>query len=99
VLNPFAEIESLVNRGVESTLSNAVAVFDGGEPFGVVFDRKAVDALDLVEAAGPRASFDLRHAPGLRYDSLLLIDGAVWSVTGGLEPDASGWVTVSLREA
>lgn len=99
MLNPFAEIESLVNRGIESTLSNAVATFGVGLQFGVVFDRQAVDPLDLVEAAGPRAGFDLRHAPGLKHGSVLTIDGVAWTVTGGLEPDASGWVVVSLREA
>lgn len=99
MLNPFAEIEALVNAGIETTLANAVATCNGAPAFGVLFDRIASEPLGLVESAGPRASFDLRHAPGLAYDSLLVIGGKDWRVTGGLEPDASGWVTVSLREA
>lgn len=98
-LAPFARLEQRVNRAVLGRLANAVAVAGGGEPFGVVFDRAPAAFDQLVEAAGPQASFDLAKAPGLAYGSALLIDSVSYTVTGGLEPDSSGWVTVQLRKA
>ncbi|WP_027730880.1 hypothetical protein ABL850_14765 [Variovorax paradoxus] len=97
---PFAALEDRVNAAVEARLSNALASFNGGEAFGVVFDRLPVQLIDgYAESAGPEASFDIARAPGLAHGSVLVIDGVGYSVTGGLEPDRSGWVTVQLRKA
>ena len=97
-LAPFAAVEQMVNAGVLGTLANATATFNGGEPFGVIFDLLPADFDQLAEARGPQAAFDLAKAPGLAYGSTLVIDGATYTVTGGLEPDASGWATVQLRK-
>lgn len=90
---------AMVNQGVASVLADSMAVYQGGEPFAVIFERAAVDPLGLVESAGPTASFHGALAPGLQYDSELTINGTAYRVVGGLEPDASGWLTVSLRLA
>lgn len=96
-LAPFAAVEALINQGIARTLANATATFGAGEPFGVIFDAQPASFDGLVEATGPQAAFDLARAPGLALDSVLTIDGLAYIVTGGLTPDASGWVTVQLR--
>lgn len=97
---PFTALESRINAAVGARLSNALATFNGGEEFGVVFDRVPVQLVDgYAESAGPEASFDIARTPALAYSSVLLIDGVSYVVTGGLEPDQSGWVTVQLRKA
>jgi hypothetical protein len=98
-LNPFANVERLINQGAETLLANAVARLRDGTPFGVIFDRNPADPLGLVESAGLVAGFELRHAPDLRQDDVLEIDGQRYQVVGGLEPDSSGWVEVQLRDA
>lgn len=98
IVAPFAGIERLVNAGAAALLANAVAQVDGGEPFGVVFERTPAVFDAMVESTGPTASFDLAKAPTLAMDSPLVIDGVAWYVAGGLTPDASGWVTVRLSE-
>lgn len=99
-LAPFAAIETRINAAVGARLSNAIATFNGGDEFGVIFDRLPVQTIDgYAESVGPQAAFDIARAPGLVYGSVLVIDGVDYSVTGGLEPDRSGWVTVQLRKA
>lgn len=98
LIAPFAGVERLVNAGAVALLANAVAQVDGGEPFGVVFERAPAVFDAMVESTGPTASFDLAKAPSLAMDSPLVIDGVTWFVAGGLTPDASGWVTVRLSE-
>ena len=88
-----------VNDATERALANTTATFGGGESFPVVFDRALANPLGLVEAASLHAAFHLRHAPGLQQGGVLVIDGTSYSVVGDLEPDASGWVEVRLREA
>lgn len=88
----------MVNTAVEGTLANAVATFDGGEPFGVVFARGVEVSLGLVEGCSVKAGFDLRRAPGLKRDGVLVIDGTPYRAVAGVEPDSSGWVNVQLRE-
>jgi len=87
-----------VNSAVSERLSNAVATFNGGAEFDVVFDRQPAQPLEgFVESAGPEASFEISLTPGLALGDVLVIDGVEYSVAGGLEPDRSGWVTVQLH--
>jgi len=95
-LSPFANLEQRVNSAVESRLANAQAVYQGGEPFAVVFDSGAAemfgndgDTADLPEYA---VSLYLGKTPGLAEGSKLTIDGKAYTVAGGVQPDSSGWV-------
>jgi hypothetical protein len=94
--NPFAALEARVNSAVESHLSNATATYQGGVPFGVVLDQGQTDAFDggssVLDASDVVVSFNLSHAPGLAERSQLTINGAVYTVLGGVQPDSSGWV-------
>lgn len=98
MFTPFASLERRVNSAVARRLANAMATIGAGEPFGVVFERQAVDILGVVGGASPSAGFELLHAPDIAFESAMAIDGKPYVVVGGLEPDASGWVTVQLRE-
>jgi len=96
---PFAALEARVNRTVGARLSNAEAVYQGGEPFGVIFDANAERWEEGVESVGPQAAFLLSQTPGLKQGHTLTIAGTPYLVTRGLQPDSSGWVTLQLRRA
>lgn len=99
-LAPFAALESRVNRAVQSRLANAVAVYQGGEPFGVLFSRAASDPFGgAVDAAGLTVAYCVANTPGIQEGSELLIDGAAHTVTGQVQPDAGGWVVLSVYPA
>lgn len=95
---PFQDLEQRVNRAVSQHLSNAVAVYQGGEPFGVLFDRAGADPMGAGEfdAASHSCSFCIANAPGLCEGAELEIDGIAYRVAGGVQPDAGGWVSVSI---
>lgn len=95
---PFAALESRVNRAVSQRLANAVAVYQGGVPFGVLFDRAGADPMGAGEfdAASHSCSFCIANAPGLCEGAELDIDGVTYRVAGGVQPDAGGWVSVSI---
>lgn len=87
-----------INGAVTRAHANATAVYNGGAPFGVLFDRAPADLLGVATYA-PECAFDIAHTPGLAQGSVLVIDGAAFAVAGNPEPDGSGWVRVQLREA
>lgn len=93
-----ADRERRVNRAVVRHHANALAVFNGGEPFPVVFSSSATVFDGMAETAVPVASFDIANAPGLVMDAQLLIADEPWFVAGGVTPDAAGWVTVRLSK-
>ena len=97
-LAPFAALESRVNRAVQSRLANAVAVYQGGEPFGVLFGRAGADPMGGGEfdAASHTCSFCIANAPGLCEGSELVIDGLAYQVGGSVQPDAGGWVNLAI---
>lgn len=96
-LSPFASLEQRVNSAVMGRLANAQAIYQGGEPFPVVFDTGAAgmygdeqgDVMDLPEYS---VSLYLGKTPGLAEGSKLTIDGKTYTVAGGVQPDSSGWV-------
>lgn len=95
--SPFARIEARINETVSRRLSNAMAVFNGGEPFRLIFDRAAHESLDSIGGYAPSCSLYLASAPGLEQGSVMHIDGVEYLVAGPVEPDSSGWVTLQLR--
>lgn len=97
-LSPFADREARLNRAVEVHLSNASAVYLGGEPFGVTFDRASSEPLGpgAVDAASMSCSFCVVNAPGIAQGAELTIGGVVHVVAGPVQPDAGGWVTLAV---
>ena len=96
-LNPFATLEARVNSAVQRRLANATAVYLGGEPFGVLFDRTASDEFGrAVDVAGLSVGYCVVNTPGVREGSELTIDGVVHKVTGPVQPDAGGWVNLTV---
>lgn len=97
LLAPFAERAARVNAVVQRHLANALATFNGGQPFPVLFDRQGTQPFgEAVDAVSARAGFELRHAPGLVRGSVLVIGGASYRLDSDAEPDATGWVEVSM---
>jgi hypothetical protein len=98
MVTPFAATLAALNEGVEATLANARATWQGGEPFGVMFDSAAADPLGggAVDASACTVAFDIAHAPGLAEGGELAIDGVAYVVSSGVLPDASGWVALSV---
>jgi len=87
-----------INGAVERAHANATAVHNGGTPFGVLFDRSPADPFGngAVDAAACTAAFCLVNAPGLVEGGELVIDGTAYVVASGVQPDAGGWVTLSV---
>lgn len=95
---PFAALESRLNSAVQKHIANATAVYNGGAPFGVLFDRSPADPFGTgaVDSARHDVSFVAANAPGLAEGGTLVIDGAAYIVATSVQPDAGGWVTLSV---
>jgi hypothetical protein len=96
-LAPFAALESRLNSAVVQRLANATAVYKGGAPFGVLFERTPADPFGgAASAAQPACGFMLASAPDLCEGEVLMIDGTPYVVASGVQPDAGGWVNLNL---
>lgn len=90
-------VEQSINAAAIAMLANATAIYQGGTPFGVIFDRAPQESLDLIGGYAPTCGLEVASAPGIEQDSVLHIDGVAYSVAGPVEPDSSGWATLQLR--
>lgn len=97
-LAPFAQVEVLINTGVQSVLANAVATWQGGEPFGVIFACGQHEAFGEVATGAIACSLPLACVPGLARGDELVIDGVPYEVAAPVQPDASGWAALQLRK-
>lgn len=96
----FAALQARLNDAVGRHLSDASAVWQGGEPFDVVFQREGVAALGEVEGYMPTVSFDIANTPGIEQGSELVVNGVAYTVAADVEPDESGWLDqLRLRKA
>ena len=96
-LNPFATVEQSIDAAVQAMLANAVAVYAGGAPFGVLFDRAGADPFGTaVDTAALTVAYCIANTPGVRDGSTLVINGVAHIVTGPVQPDAGGWVVLSV---
>lgn len=87
-----------INGAVTRAHANATAVYNGGTPFGVLFDRSPADPFGTgaVDSARHDVSFVAANAPGLAEGSELAINGIAYIVATSVQPDAGGWVTLSV---
>ena len=97
-LNPFAALEARVNSTVQARLSNAIAVYQGGAAFGVIFDTEASNVFggEAVDIASCTVGFCVVNTPGITAGSELVIGGVAYEVTGPVQPDAGGWVNLTV---
>jgi hypothetical protein len=98
LLTAAADRHARVRSALERHHANAVAVYQGGEPFGVLLGREGIEPFggQAVNTAALTASFSLAHAPGLVEGGELVLGGVVHLVSGPVQPDESGWVTVPV---
>ena len=96
-LAPFATLESRLNSAVQARLANATAVHLGGNPFGVLLDRTSADPFGgAVDTAAITVAYCIANTPGIKEGSELVIDGVARIVTGPVQPDAGGWVVLTV---
>lgn len=96
-LAPFAALESRINSAVVRGLANAVAVHEGGEPFGVLFDSAPTDEFGgAVDTAARTCEFEAARAPGIAEGGTLTVNGVAYTVASSTEPDESGWVRITI---
>lgn len=99
-LAPFAALEARVNSAVESRLANATATYQGGDPFGVLFDREAAPAAETfggaLDVAALTVAYCVANTPGIAEGADLVIGGVALIVNGPVQPDAGGWVVLSV---
>lgn len=96
--SPFARLHQRLNGAMERALADTVGVYQGGESFGVLLGREGIEPFgaQAVNTAALTASFSLAHALGLVEGGELVLGGVVHLVSGPVQPDESGWVTVSV---
>ena len=96
-LAPFADIDALINQGCAATLANGRASYKGGLPFNVIFERAPADSFDgTVNASARTCAFEAALAPGIAEGHELQINGMVFLVSSGAEPDETGWVELRV---
>lgn len=96
---PFAAVDALINQGVSQTLANATASWQGGQSFGVIFNRAPLDGyLDhAVTTDRQTVAMCVANAPGIAEGSTsLLIGGQPCQITGPVVADASGWAVFPI---
>jgi hypothetical protein len=93
----FTALTARVNSAVLQHLSNTSATYQGGAPFDVLFDCEADDAFErAVDATARTVQFEIASTPDLAKGSELVIDGITYVVSSGVQPDASGWVSLTV---
>ena len=97
-LAPFAAAQSRLGAAVQRRLSNAIATWQGGSRFGVLFDRDDEDYMpETVSAERLTVSMCVANAPGIAEgNSGLVVDGKPYIVSSPVIPDAGGWATFSV---
>lgn len=86
-----------INGAVARAHANATAVYQAGAPFGVLLDRTSADPFGAaVDTAAITVAYCMANTPGVRDGSELVIDGTTHIVTGQVQPDAGGWVVLTV---
>lgn len=89
-----------INGAVARAHANATATYQGGEPFGLLFDREVASAAETfggaVDVAALTVAYCVANTPGIVEGAELVIGGVAHIVTGPVQPDAGGWVVLSV---
>ena len=97
---PFAALEARVNRSVADRLSNVFVTYSlagAAYIFGALLNQSGDDPFDgAVDATARSLTFDSVNTPALAKGSELVIDGITYVVSSGVQPDASGWVNLTV---
>ena len=92
--------QARINGAVERAHANATATYQGGEPFGVILDRSASDPFGAaVDAAQITVAYCVANTPGVHEGSVLVVGGVAHKVAGPVQPDAGGWVVLTIYPA
>lgn len=100
-LSPFANLEARLNGSVQSRLANAEAVFQGGEPFGVIFtEQQSDDPMAETSTVIERTvSFPASCAVGIAEGDSIDIGNRTYTVSGPSVPDEGGWLVLPIYPA
>lgn len=80
--------------------ANVLCSVDGGQAFAAIYRHKPKDALDIYGGYAPTLGFALACAPAVGQGSMVHVQGqGHFEVAQPIEPDATGWVLLQLREA
>lgn len=97
VTTAFAEGMACVREAVSLHLANAAARYNGGLVFGVLLRCAAADSFSgAVDSSTMTVAYDIAKTPGVQEGSEMLIDDLPHIVRGPVQPDASGWVVLSV---
>lgn len=94
----FANLESRMASVGMRMLANASATVGGGEPFGVIFDRRPSESLGIVGGYAPRVECPASAVSGVGEGDSMTIDGEAFVVSEAESPDA-GIVVIRLEAA
>ena len=93
---PFASRQHRSNAAVMRRLANEVAVVNGGDPFGVIFEMPYGAAFGRdVDSRSPQCIGPVDKLGSVQRGDELLIGNQVYSVQSA-EPDGDGFVLLLL---
>ncbi|MEG0921345.1 MAG: hypothetical protein RSD57_13675 [Comamonas sp.] len=93
---PFAALMRETNAVVMQALPNAIAVVNGDEPFGVIFEMPYADGYGaVVDGRSPVCTGPAAQLAGLERDGEIVIDGQLY-VVDSAEPDGDGFIKLAL---
>ncbi len=96
-INPFAALEARINAAAERRLANVSVVYQSGAAFGALLSRSQAEPFGgAVDVAGLSVAYCVVNTPGIAEGSELILDGIPHVVTGPVQPDAGGWVELSV---
>lgn len=89
-----------VRASAQARHANVLCSVDGGTQFAAIFRRKPKESLDIYSGNAPTLSFAMECAPAVGLGCVVVIEQVGrFEVAQPVEPDASGWVSLELREA
>ena len=98
LLIPGAERAGRVRSAQQRHHANAVAVWQGGEPFGVIL-RGPREALGMVGAYVLACRLPADMVPGIAQGEPIEIDQVNYRIAEPPQPDESGWLLLQLEVA
>ncbi len=99
LLIPGAERAGRVRSAQQRHHANAVAVWQGGDPFGVILRRGPREALGMVGAYVLACRLPADMVPGVAQGEPIEIDQVAYRIAEPPQPDESGWLLLQLEVA